>query len=505
MKFHIAILLMLAGLHHLMAAAEDSASMNTLAPGDHALTFVSSYDKSTQPYRLYLPQVIKSSQPLPLVIVLHGKYVDQNAWFDYTPIKEAAEKHGYIAAAPHSRGNWFYRGPGEQDVFDIVELLKSQYKIDEDRVYLMGHSMGGWGTWWLAARRPDVWATICPMAAMPPIEYMENAGALDPLIIHSRDDDVVSIRNSHVSVHALLRQGASFRFIEENGYGHSSQMIGDNFDRIFAWFAEHRRVPEPKEIHYITRRVPSGAWWVKVLELNKPSQRAEIQAEWKSGNVLQIKVENVSRFAILADGLPEDIQWPILLSVNNAVKTLEKFSGAAEISEIYSHNKFHLEIKPAAALKPKSSPVIGTLADDFPTTDSGLPHVAPVAAILLRESQNPWGLGENKVEYALLHRDMFRLPAGKEITEAEALDLYLYADNSFGTFGMTGAELIEMEKSQSALFNIEPLSPKPDPEKIYQVVGPSFIAARHNLYFTELPRKIDEYICDYIRQSGQWP
>ena len=46
----------------------------------------------------------------------------------------------------------------------VLAHVKQQYKIDENHIYLMGHSMGGIGTWKIAAKYPDVWAAIAPFS-----------------------------------------------------------------------------------------------------------------------------------------------------------------------------------------------------------------------------------------------------------------------------------------------------------------------------------------------------
>ena len=51
----------------------------------------------------------------------------------------------------------------EQDVMQVLQLVRQQYKIDENRIYLMGHSMGGIGTWKIAPKFPDIWAAIAPI------------------------------------------------------------------------------------------------------------------------------------------------------------------------------------------------------------------------------------------------------------------------------------------------------------------------------------------------------
>src|SRR5439155_403690 len=52
----------------------------------------------------------------------------------------------------------------EQDVMQVLQHVRQQYKIDGNRIYLMGHSMGAIGTWKIAPKYPDVWAAIAPIS-----------------------------------------------------------------------------------------------------------------------------------------------------------------------------------------------------------------------------------------------------------------------------------------------------------------------------------------------------
>ena len=138
-----------------------------ISPGDHSLTFVSSDDQSVQPYRLFIPsQSIDVESPL--VVVLHGRGVDHNAWMDLTPIKDFAQQYNCVIAAPYARGDEYYIDAAEQDVLDVIEEVKLQVRVDTERIYLTGHSMGGWGAWRIALRNPDIFAAICPMSGMAP-------------------------------------------------------------------------------------------------------------------------------------------------------------------------------------------------------------------------------------------------------------------------------------------------------------------------------------------------
>ena len=97
---------------------------------------------------------------------------------NYKVIPEA-EKRGYIIAAPlgYRIDGGYGRSMGgdrknrsqfsEQDVMHVLALVRKDYKIDDQRIYLMGHSMGGIGTWVLGAKYPQIWASSRRSQASP--------------------------------------------------------------------------------------------------------------------------------------------------------------------------------------------------------------------------------------------------------------------------------------------------------------------------------------------------
>ena len=89
----------------------------------------------------------------PLVIALHGMGGDENSMFDSYGgvLKREAERVGFVVACPKGRDSAsMYRGSAEQDVMDVLAEVRRDYKIDPNRIYLMGHSMGAYGTWSVA-------------------------------------------------------------------------------------------------------------------------------------------------------------------------------------------------------------------------------------------------------------------------------------------------------------------------------------------------------------------
>ena len=78
----------------------------------------------------------------------------------------------------------------EQDVMNVFEIVRQEFNIDTDRMYLWGHSMGGAGTYHLAAKHPDLWAALgvaapAPSASIDQLEAFKHV----PIIVLQGDED----------------------------------------------------------------------------------------------------------------------------------------------------------------------------------------------------------------------------------------------------------------------------------------------------------------------------
>lgn len=129
--------------------------------------FVSSVDGTSQVYLEYLPDGWDSAATYPLRTDLHGRGGSMYAHADGEMLA-AADAAGYIVAFINGRVPWSYYvdsdsfGPGEQDIFDMVEDVRARRLVDPNRVYLSGGSMGGFGSWSVALRNPGYFAAIAP-------------------------------------------------------------------------------------------------------------------------------------------------------------------------------------------------------------------------------------------------------------------------------------------------------------------------------------------------------
>ena len=125
--------------------------------------FRSRIDDSVQPYGLEIPAGLELNRPVPLYVWLHGR---GDKATDLHFIEQRMNKPGKftfedgIALHPFGRQCIGYKSAGETDVLEAIEAVKRAYRINEDRIALMGFSMGGAGAWHLGARYADKWTVV---------------------------------------------------------------------------------------------------------------------------------------------------------------------------------------------------------------------------------------------------------------------------------------------------------------------------------------------------------
>jgi len=214
------------------------------------------------PYRVYVPTAYKAAAPAPLVIALHGLGGTQAAFFDgYGKQAVAlAEKHGFLMAAPlgyrpdggYGASGAFAADPAarrrsdfsEQDVMEVLRLVKAQYAVDPGRVYLIGHSMGAIGTWYLGSKYPDIWAALGPFSGMGSAALADRMKGIPQIVVHGDADPTVNVQGSRTMVAALKKLGAEVLYIEVPGGNHTDVVV-PNLPAVFEFLAAHRKAPAP--------------------------------------------------------------------------------------------------------------------------------------------------------------------------------------------------------------------------------------------------------------------
>ena len=215
--------------------------------GDFRKAYRSGVDHTLQPYRLLIPEAYSASKPNGLVIALHGMGGDENSMFDgYTgALKPEAERVGLVVACPKGRDTAsMYRDTAEQDVMDVLAEVHRDYNIDPSRIYLMGHSMGGFGTWSIAMSHPDVFAALGPISGGGNAAGMMKIVHIPEYVVHGDDDRTVAVTQSRAMVEAGKKAGANIVYVEVPGGSHVN-VAAPQFGPMLDFLAKQRKTAAP--------------------------------------------------------------------------------------------------------------------------------------------------------------------------------------------------------------------------------------------------------------------
>jgi len=127
-------------------------------------------------------------------------------------------------------------------VFQLIDNIVAKYKIDRDRVYLTGHSMGGRGTWYFAFRDPDRFAAIAPMSGLSPVTaWSQRLQDLPIWVFHGAKDQLAPLAESMELIDALKHQHAPIKTSILPEADHAKILETYWNPDLFSWFLEHRR------------------------------------------------------------------------------------------------------------------------------------------------------------------------------------------------------------------------------------------------------------------------
>ena len=215
--------------------------------------------KEILPYRTYVPTSYTGAKAYPLIVALHGLGGTEDGFFDNYEKKlpPLAESHGYIVATPlgyrvDGSYGWGLGAPpadpnamrtqdfSEQDVMQVLARVRQFYKIDESRIYLMGHSMGAIGTWKIAPKFPDIWAAIGLFSGSGAAGTLERIRTVPEIIVHGDNDPTVNVAGSRAMVAKLKEMGTEYKYIEVPG-GLHSDVVAPNIAAVIDFFDAHKK------------------------------------------------------------------------------------------------------------------------------------------------------------------------------------------------------------------------------------------------------------------------
>jgi len=201
------------------------------------------------PYLLYLPKAYDSSNTnWPLMLFLHGRGESDGplsvvAKWGPPRLVSRGEDLPFIVASPQCpRADSWQRPTQQKLLVALLDHLERTFRVDTNRVYLTGLSMGGYGSWRLAADHPERFAAVVPICGAG---QTEDAGKLKELPIwvwHGTEDRAVALENSTKMVEAIKAAGGTkVRYTILEHVGHNSWEAAYATPELYSWMLGFRK------------------------------------------------------------------------------------------------------------------------------------------------------------------------------------------------------------------------------------------------------------------------
>jgi len=255
------------------AVADESPTTDQLANLYEARTVRVAPAKDVEPvefaYRLLGPESITAGTRYPLVIFLHGageRGNDNLSQLKYFPTwmaeQSARQAHPCFILAPQCRDeqkwvdvDWSKIESTPQSPTPTVDMLAviaaledtlQREPIDPARIYLTGLSMGGYGSWDLAARMPDRFAAVLPICGGGDEATAAKIKDLPIWCFHGDADTAVRVERSRTMIEALRAAGGAPKYSELAGVGHDSWTPAYRDPDVLTWLFTQKKPAKGK-------------------------------------------------------------------------------------------------------------------------------------------------------------------------------------------------------------------------------------------------------------------
>jgi len=194
---------------------------------DRILTLRSRESKGV--YTLFVPDSYDPLKPTPLLLALHGggrggkdgRKVVGSGRSAMNFYEQGAARHGTIVVCPTAVVAPWDQKENHVFVQAVLDEIRLLFNVDENRIYLTGHSMGGFGAWAFGPRYAHVFAAIAPMSGGGARGFQRLKTTLTGVYLyHGADDPVVSVSGDRAAAETMLKNDMDFVYAEVPDAGH---------------------------------------------------------------------------------------------------------------------------------------------------------------------------------------------------------------------------------------------------------------------------------------------
>ncbi len=292
----------------------------------------------TDHYLMLLPPSYHEAREWPLVVTIHG----QTSRAESQPQiwQRESFRRGYILIAPEyqrSKTNFpRYRFSHDEHraVLEAIEDVCRDFPVDPDRIYLVGHSMGGHMTYDVGLSHPTRFARLgpfigCPFGVVDP--YLDNAGNLPIYCIEGENDGDATNRNRAGTAYCQ-KAGMDVTYVEYPNRGHEA--FSEEFDDLFDWLDLGTRDAFPKKLSIASGRASDDDfYWLRLESWGKggsslkgeKSHGADLPSlAWADAeiedNEVRIKGKGIQKLTVFFAPGMVDFDETVRITVNGKVR-----------------------------------------------------------------------------------------------------------------------------------------------------------------------------------------
>jgi predicted peptidase len=203
-------------------------------------------------YVLFVPHAYTADKEYPLILFLHGAGERGND--GELPVKQGIgnairfkgnqKTFPFFVIFPQCQTgkehNWKAAGGDARRALAILDEVLKEYTIDSKRLYLTGLSMGGSGTWSLAAAQPHKWAAIAPICGTGDPETASAIKDIPCWAFCGDQDKTQLVQKNRDMIAALKKAGGNPRYSEFPHVGHNSWDSAYVTPELYTWLLSHR-------------------------------------------------------------------------------------------------------------------------------------------------------------------------------------------------------------------------------------------------------------------------
>ncbi len=178
-------------------------------------------------YVLAVPPDDRLDHPVPLILALHYGWPTPGPPPPFYGrgvllglVRPALLPLNALIAAPDCPGRDWTDPRSEAAVLQLLDHLERVHPVDRERVLLVGYSLGGIGTWYLAGRHPERFSAAIPISTVPYEEALDRIEGLPLYVIHARQDELMPLPLVEQAVNRLRTQGIAVELVVLEGVTH---------------------------------------------------------------------------------------------------------------------------------------------------------------------------------------------------------------------------------------------------------------------------------------------